>query len=92
MFLNLLGCVLPESSVSAECLSEPWWKDRKCSRSAVGILLTDHGGDIIWFFEIVPSWWEKPGRDFAEKHGDIVDEDEKDETGDDTVCDVVCSS
>ena len=56
----------------------------------MSVLLTDHCGDIIWFFEIVPSWGKKSWRDLAEKHGDIVDEDEEDETGNNTISDVVC--
>lgn len=55
----------------------------------MGILLSDHGGDVVWLLEVVPSWWQQSWGDFAEEHGDVVNEDKEDDTGDNTVCDVV---
>jgi hypothetical protein len=54
------------------------------------VLLTNHSGDVVWLLEIVPSWGKQSRRDLAEKHGNIVDKDEEDETRNDTIGDVIC--
>lgn len=54
--LDLSWSIGPESLVAAQELSHPGWQDGECSGFPVGVLLTDHGGDIVWLLQVVPSW------------------------------------
>jgi hypothetical protein len=54
--LDLGRSIGPESLVAAQELSHPRWQDGECSGFTVSVLLTDHGGDIVWFLQVVPSW------------------------------------
>lgn len=52
-------------------------------------MLSDHGADVVRVLHVVPAGREETGGDLAEKAGDVVQQDESDETGDNTVGDVV---
>jgi hypothetical protein len=52
-------------------------------------LESDHGSDVVWFLEIVPSRRKESRGDFAKQHGDIMDQNKENDTSNDAVCDVV---
>lgn len=80
---------MPESLVAREQLSKPWREKRHHADFAVLGLVLDHGSDIIWFLEIVPSGRQESRRNLAQHERNIVQDDEKNDTSNDTVGNIV---